>query len=123
MWPENGLWLWENYPIFRAKVAEGAGLAAIYRLAEGTHLVCHLPLTTLNLVDFFFLSAAIIGFICVSSFLLISNFLPQAKQNILLGPSTLSHVGRNVSGIILRPKTMRKAIFPSCHLTPPPSSV
>lgn len=45
----------------------GAGLAAIkFRLAEGTHLVYHLPLTTLNLVDFFSpLSAAIAGF-CLS---------------------------------------------------------
>lgn len=66
---------------------------------------------------FFFCQQPWLAFACLSSFLLISSFLPQAKQNILLGPSILFHVGRNVSGIISRPKRTRKAISP---LTPPP---
>lgn len=94
----------------------GAGLAAIkFRLAEGTHLVYHLPLTTLNLVDFFPpCQQRLLAFACLSSFLLISNFLPQAKQNVLLGPSILSRVRRNVSRVISRPKrTITRTISPS----------
>lgn len=70
---------------------------------------------------FFFLLSAIADFCLSPAFLLISNFLSQAKQNILLGPSILSHVGRDASGIISRPKrTRREAISPS--LSPHPSA-
>lgn len=69
----------------------------------------HLPLTTLNSVDIPTPPTPthqqpLLAFACLSSFLLISSVLPQAKQNILLGPSILSHVRRNLSGIISRPE-------------------
>lgn len=49
--------------------------------------MCHLPLATLNILDFsthyWFLPVSPAFFF----FKLISNFLPQAKLNMLLGPS------------------------------------